>query len=101
MYATMPCPQIIRVTSPLVSFICAKKNDHMAHIGGGDAKEYFGWAHAPPSPSLGAAKNEEMATMAKERSNASFPSREMTYFLDGGAEQTQYYVRLRSTSFRR
>eukprot|EP01122_Echinamoeba_exundans_P009934 TRINITY_DN3581_c0_g1_i1.p1 TRINITY_DN3581_c0_g1~~TRINITY_DN3581_c0_g1_i1.p1 ORF type:complete len:430 (-),score=56.75 TRINITY_DN3581_c0_g1_i1:865-2154(-) len=63
----------------------------MAHLGDTDAKEYFGWAHAPPAAGLGASKNEEMATMAKERSNASFPSREMTYFLDGGAEQTRYY----------
>lgn len=60
-------------------------------------KEYFGSAQPHPTQ-LGpgaspGAINTEMDTMVKERAKASFPTREMTYFLDGGATETHYLVR--------
>jgi hypothetical protein len=45
--------------------------------------EYFGFVRG----------NEEMNTIQAERSRASFPVREMTYFLDHGEEETRYKVR--------
>jgi len=37
--------------------------------------------------------NEEMATMAAERSKVTFPVRELTYFFYGGEEEVKYRVR--------
>jgi hypothetical protein len=47
--------------------------------------------------------NTEMKTIQKERDNASFPVREMTYFFEGGKEATLYRVRseISHNSYRR
>ncbi|GAB5036633.1 peroxisomal acyl-coenzyme a oxidase 1 isoform x1, partial [Nannochloropsis oceanica] len=61
----------------------SKIKDHLAETGGNAAVKSS--ANATP---FAARTTHTIERMARERAQASFPVREMTYFLDGGKEMT-------------